>query len=630
MITTPPAARLIISALLAACPVAGLALQPMADYELSGVNGQDGIVVSFQTDGLSADSVVWTTDAGTVREAGIQFDNMTISGVGAGGLSPGGVASIATSIDAYTANGTSGIALNTAWSRARTEIGAIRHASVPGQSMGRVAVDSEGSFFLRGANGLLDQSNNTSAMRLQLNNGNFFYRQGDNEFVWNNFNVDIGFDQGAIGVTNNALVMRADRLDWNILFDFGYRKNATTPFTLGTAGGPDEFIPMLRYGWEGGLTDVRASVRGGGVWYGGDLANRSQGINASWQNNFADDFVWIIGNAGGNEAQIRFGKWVNLPNIQYAWNSPNLTLDFVNAGQEPPGFLYKGNLVKLNAVEPAVAIAIRDLSFLAYNTEVEIIDDPDPVRSYDWGLIYTLGRLNADLLLYPGSRTSTEGFRFDAILAVESPGAWNENSHFLLADTAAGVAVGFINTQFLVEIKDTSFELTGGAGGGLRLHSLGGVRWSLDAVFGGGELDDLSLPVKFADISLLLDASTLDLRLLPPPAGQSYLGFEYNMRLANTSFITIAEPSRPDVRFTIGGISGDVGVSNGRIEVLSASASPEGVPKLVFQQDLEFGLTAGTQPVVISEFSIGPRFIGSMAIPGGRWYGGLALKEQSF
>lgn len=610
------------------------ALQPMEDSELSGVQGRDGITVTFQTDGMTANSVRYRTDVGTVREAGLELSNIDVSGVGVGGLSPGGQTSISTSIDAYESGGSAGLAIDTTWTRTRTHIGALRHMSVPAESAGQIAIDSEGSFFLRSANGLLDHSDATSAMRLQLNNGNFFYRQGNNEFVWNNFNVDIGFDQGVVGVNNNALILRANRMDWNILFDFGYRKDATTPFTLGTVGAPDEFIPMLRYGWQGGLTDVRVDVKGGGVWYGGDINNRSEGLNVSWQNNFATDFVWIIGNAGGNEAQIQFGKWVNLPNAQFAWNAPNITLDFVNAGQEPPGFLYKGVLNKLTALEPATAIAIRDLAFLAYNTEVTIIDDPDPVRSYDWGLIYTLGDLDLDLLMYPGSRTSTEGFRFDMLLGVQSPGDWNQNSHFLLADTAPGsnVAVGFLNTNFLINIRDASFELTGGTDGGLRLHSLGGVSWELDAVFGGGELSDLSQPVKFADISLLLEASELDLRLLPPPVGQAYLGFEYNMRLVNTSFITIAEPSRPDVRFTIGDISGDVGVSNGKIEVLSASAAnnADGVPKLLFEQDLEFGLTAGTQPVLIGDFSIGPRFIGAMAIPGGRWHGTLALKEQIF
>jgi hypothetical protein len=142
-------------------------------------------------------------------------------------------------------------------------------------------------------------------------------------------------------------------------------------------------------------------------------------------------------------------------------------------------------------------------------------------------------------------------------------------------------------------------------------------------------LNDLSEPVKFADISLVLEAETLDLRLIPPPsASETYLGFEYDMRLTDTSKITIAEPSRPDVRFTIGGISGDVGARNGRIQLVSGQDTSDGQPRLKFEQDLVFGLTAGTQPLLIQEFAIGPRFIGEMAIPGGRWRGELALKEQ--
>jgi hypothetical protein len=453
--------------LMASAPVS--ALQMLDDDQLAGVAGRDGLLVTFSTSSLSADQAILEMDAGVTSpgigllEASLVLDDITVTGVDAGGLSPGGTASISAAIDAYTTpGGTAGLGVNLGWNRTRTRIDAIGHGALPGSSIGSVAMDSSGSFSLYGANGLLDHTNPNSAARLTLNQGNFFYRQGNNEFVWNNVEASIGFDAGSIGVAPTGLVLQAARMDWNLLFDFGYRKDAVIPFTLGTPGGPDEYIPMLRYGWAGGLTDFRADIRSGGLWYGADASTRTQGINIGWRNNFDTDFVWIMGIAGGNEAQVRFGNWRNLPGAQFAWEVSSITFDMVNAGQGPRPFLYKGQPVSVDATGPAIALSGRDMKFLAYNTTVNIIDNPDPIRSYNWGLVYTVGRLDADILVYPGARGGGEGLTFDALIGLQSPGAWNANSHFLLADTDADVGVGFINTSFLIDIRDASLELTGG------------------------------------------------------------------------------------------------------------------------------------------------------------------------
>lgn len=652
----------IITILLAAIAAPSTpAMEPLDEVEMAAVSGQDGLAVGLEFQDMTASEVRWEVDQGVMDSTGdlssaLSLENVLMTGVDPGGVNPGQWTSIDTRMDAYgDGAGNGGLGFRTEWGQrneqgdverlTRVQTGAISildNNNVRSDSLGSFVFDSAGSFELYGTAGLF-AADRDAAARLIIDDGQWHYRQGNNEFIWNDISVDIGFDQGGINLGNEGLTFDVDRMDWNILFDIGYRNDPANPFQ------EDESHYYLRYGWGGQLEDFRVEINGGGLAYD----EQSEGVNIRWQNNFvgADDpeneFSWIIGSASsaGDEVVLHFRDWVNLPGADFAMDVSELVLDVVNPGQGPQGFAYKGDTVSVDVTDPGLATSFRDVNFLAYNRTVDVFDtglgdpaDPEsyqdyPYDTFGWGLIYTLGRLDADIILYPDGGTGNEGLRFDANVGVQSPGAWNQNSHFLISDTDEDVALGFVNTNFLVEINNAHFAMTSGPDGGLSLStdtdaSTYGFRWQLDATFGGGDLADLSDPVVLADMELDLRAQDLDLLFIPPQSpADSYLGFEWSAALEDSS-ILLAEPGRPDVGFSISEISGQVGVANGRMELASGASFDDGLPRLVFEQDLQIGITAGGDPLRGENFSIGNNTIGEMAIPGGNIYGRLALKEQ--
>ena len=622
--------------LLALQPGAALALQAMSETDMSAVTGQDGLSAVLSSSSITAATMRLDVDSAEAVLAGsnayLDFDNVTLTGVGADGVGPGAAFTLTTGLDAgANASGDPYLALDAAWSRSRFQVGAVHHENQTTNSIGSFAFDSSGSLSLFNQGILNGAAANNANLRLNITDGIWWYRQSGSEFVWDNMNIDVGFDGGTLEADASGIKLSAARFDYNILFDVGFRENPGTAFQ--TAGA----LPILRYGWEGGLTDFELSINGGGVWYGGDINNRSEGINISFRNNYDTDFAWIIGDAGGNETQLKFTDWVNLPGAASALNVPNLTLDVINANQGPGAINYLGTNYNIAPENNALAVILRDVSFLSYNTRVTLIDNPFPTRDYGWALIYTLGDLDANIYLYPGGLSSSEGIKFDALVALQSPGAWNANSHFLIADSDAGVGIGFVNTDFLVSIDNAYLELvTDGGNGtcgncGLRLNATAAnsdFRWELQALFGGGTIADLSDPVKISDLDLVLHADTLDLLFSPPEAGDTRIRFDWSARLVNDSYISLSEPSRPDVDFRLGAISGDIAARNGVIDLRSGNETADNLPRLVFEQDLQFGITAGTAPLRIDDLSLGSNNIGALAIPGGQWRGVFALKEQ--
>lgn len=629
----PAVFSLIPLVILAATPAAR-AMEAMSESDMSEVTGRDGLYVAFSSQTVTADTIRLDVDSDNAvlaaSNAYVDFDGVTLTGIGLDGTGPGAAFTVATEMDVGANGADPYLALESTWSRMRFQVDAVHHENQPGNSIGSFAFDSSGTINLANQ-GIINTNSNDATFRVDINDGIWWYRQSGNEFVWDNMNIDIGFDGGTISANNTGVTLSAPRFDWNVLFDVGFRESPGTAFQ--TAGA----LPILRYGWAGGLTDFELRIGGGGVWYGGDLNNRSEGLNLSIRNNFDTDFAWIIGDAGGNATQLQFTDWVNLPGAAYALEIPNLTLDVINAVQGPGAINYLGTNYNIAPEDNALAVIMRDVSFLAYNTRVTLIDNPFPTRDYGWSLIYTLGDLDANLYLYPGGASSAEGLKFDALIALQSPGAWNENSHFLIADSDSGVGIGFVNTDFLVSIDDAYVELVADGGNGtcgncgLRLNATtptSDFRWRLQALFGGGTINDLSDPVKLADLSLDFHADTLDLLFSPPESGDTAIRFEWQARLLNDSFISLAEPSRPDVDFRLGQIRGDIAARNGVIDLRSGNETADNQPRLVFEQDLQFGITAGTAPLRIDNLALGSNTIGSLAIPGGQWRGVFALKEQ--
>lgn len=348
-------------------------------------------------------------------------------------------------------------------------------------------------------------------------------------------------------------------------------------------------------------------------------------------------------------AYIHFTDWVNLPGVLYTFDVPNVTFDVVRANQGPGAINYLGTNYNLQPDATALGIAVRDLKFLGHNTKVELYDQSVPgyaPKVMNWGLVYTFGDMDANVFIYPGGRSASlpEGMRLDAHIAVQSPGVWTGNTHFMIADTDPGknVGVGFINTDFLISVDNAFLEINPS---GIRLAVLplnatagalqntvaaGDFSWRLKTTFGGGYMTNLSegSAIEGFGLDLLLHASKLDVTF-KPPTSNTYIGFEWDAVLLNDSYIKITEPGSP-AAFTIGSLAGPLSTRNGKIDLRAGGESADGKPRLAFEQELMAGRTASgvSTDVLMGQLAIGVNNIARLAVPGGIWYGGLALKEQ--
>lgn len=237
-----------------------------------------------------------------------------------------------------------------------------------------------------------------------------------------------------------------------------------------------------------------------------------------------------------------------------------------------------------------------------------------------------------------------EGMRLDAQIAVQSPATWTSNTHFMIADTDAGknVGVGFINTDFLISVDNAFLELNSS---GIRLAVLplnatpgllqntvaaGDFSWRLKTTFGGGYMTNLgdASAIKGFGLDLFLHADKLDLTFSPPTGG-TYIGFNWDANLLGDSYIRLTEPGS-SAAFTIDALSGPLSVHNGKIDLRAGGESADGKSRLAFEQELKAGRTASgvSTDVLMGQLAIGANNIARLAVPGGIWYGGLALKEQ--
>lgn len=647
----------VVAALLLA-PAPVQALSEMSEHELSAVNAQDGLEVSIATNTITADRLRLDIDNPNGSYPGynayLDLEDITLTGVNSDGTTTGLATTFTSTFDvgAVSQSTLPAMAFQSSWTRTRFMAEAIRHQSDSGKSFGSTAFDSSGSLSIINTGGPFNGASNEAYLNAQITDGEWYYRQNGNEFIWDNLNANIGYSGGTLSLDASGITFTATRFDWDVQWDIGYRSSPAVAMSSAA-----DVVPYLHYGWAGGLRNVQATIRGGGVWVG-PVTSRTQGVNISWRADADTDFEWIIGDAGSAPAVLYFQDWVNLPGATAGLNIPNLTLDVINANQGPGGFLYRGTdtdtLYSMPPDAGALAVVMRDTSFLTYNTKVRLVDTTiarDQV--YDWALIYTLGDVDLNLFAYPGGKPSVnaaEGLRFDLALGVQSPGPnWTKNSHFLIGDTDVGsnVAVGFVNTNFLINIDNGYLTLLSS---GLELETQTDFRWRLGAIFGGGILTDLTTPVRMFDLDLDLHASGINVKFNPPPCPLSvcatYMSYQWDARLYQSnaadpstadSSIAISEPSRPNVKLVFGEIGGDVQVRNGVIDLRAGTETPaDNETRLAFEQNLRFGLSAtnpsfysgNNRPLYINDVALGTIKIGAMVLPGGNWYGGFALKEQ--
>ena len=304
-----------------------------------------------------------------------------------------------------------------------------------------------------------------------------------------------------------------------------------------------------------------------------------------------------------------------------------------------------------------------------------IAGDPgnDEVWNKNWGLIYTLGDVDGNIYLYPGGGNADShlagatlpGLRTDLILKVQSRSRdggdmdndgdtseivgpslsdddaysqFTRGTHFMIADTDTNLAVGFHSADLLLAANDLYISVLNS---GLNLNT-SEARIQFLGRFGGGPFPDLSSnPVKGLDINANLEFSQFDLSLNGSPACASppcpvYLRYAGDFTLADLdsalahtqstddtqddgSFISISEPGQADVDLRLARIQGDMAVRNGRLDLQSTTDNGDADPaKLLIQQELLFGATAGGAALEIGRVEFGNRNLGTMVIPSGQ------------
>lgn len=721
----------------AACP----ALEALDESVMSGVHGGDGIEVGLANSGTATMSQLnWITDAGASafgsctggianRHACTYVNSSTLAG-------SGGPLSINTRLDvgAPTSSGSAArMSLDTTWQPMLWVLGGLTlntpTANYSANSLGTFGFLSQGSLRLTNIGGPFNNTGNTATLQY-TSTGDVFLRQGgagSSELSFGNFQFSNRFTNGAAGgqqdalgriaIDNQGLLVSAPFAKTDLLFDLMFK---ATPANFDTTGRSS----ITLFGWSGGLVNPSFLVAPGGIAYGtwATTANnlsgvsrnyydhtgsngggaRSEGlhIDSSWD--FDTDFAWILGQAGGNRTQVRFSNWRKMGNWAGPMLSMPVTFDVMQNNVGPAGLCFGGGFTAgaplqadctaeggqwiaggVPAGRAALAVQIRDGYLHAYNQVVDVFEgSPTPVSvgSYRWSLLYTFGKLDSDIYLYPEGRASgltvtptATGIKADITLMSQSPGFWNQatgtpaqraalyttgagtrwatNTHFMLADTAVGgvttsqYGVGLVNADLLWKVRDMYFRVTAGDSGyptlpgGFWMQSDSAAQYRFRGLFGGGNLQALGAPSAVGLMDLNLSTNRFIFVLSPgtPVGGDVPIAFSGLLDLDGTSYFRLAEPSSPSSYFTIYNVSGRIGWANGKVNLISGPNNlPSGLPKLNLSNDLLFGSSAtfgnasapavaNAQPL-IGSIGFGVENFGRVAIPAGVWNSDISIK----
>ncbi|MFN3586104.1 MAG: hypothetical protein ACK4UT_01255 [Moraxellaceae bacterium] len=704
------------------------AMQALDEESLSGVTAQDGMTVHLHNAGsLGFSQSKWITDGGaaplgacsggTANRHACTLTALTITGV------DGNPATATATFDAYGGSNP-GLAYRFDWNPVLSNLGYLT-INTPARdysnnSIGALGIYSSGHFHLSNA-GLFNAAGSTARYSF-LSKGDIIYRQGDigtPELSMGNFELSTKFSTGAaggqtastgtIGLTADGIRIAAPYTQTFLRFDLMYHGNPAVAFDRDNRRG------ILRFGWLGGLANARMDINAGGVGYGTYNSNtqnllsganysfqndtgspgnpRSEGINLLSQWDFDSDFAWVIGQvAGSNETQARFSQWrkmATLPASTPMLTMP-VTLDVVQNGTGPQGLCLGGGFTSgmptqgactsaggswiaggVPASQAAMAALIRDGRLHAYSQKIDIIDpaSSNPYSTYDWGVVYTMGKLDADVYFYPEGRnqgvavtTNSTGLKADMTIGIQSPGFWQRanssnpvtraqagtnwatNTHLMLADTAVGgdstqqYALGFVNADVLWSARNLYLRVVGSDSGypqipgGLWLQTDTGARYQLRGLFGGGNLLDLSNPVGISLMDINISTTRFIFALHPDVliAGDAPIGFSGLLDLDGSSYLSIGEVGSPQSAYRFNNLSGRIGWRNGRADLVSGQNSADGLPRFTLKNELLFGQTAnfgsgGGNPVVTG-VGFGTESFGRMAIPAGRWESEITLR----
>lgn len=693
-----------------------LSMEALSESEMAAVNGQDGITVRLQNEtGISADQINWTMDENATNGAGdslqnslrigkpgIAGDGFSLTPIGPGGAPASHDLDITLDLDAYTnSEGRPGLGIDARWDRMRARIDSMS-VSDDSRSFGTMALDSEGRFALFGDGGLFNANSDHASLLLNVGNvdasdpdpsnwvvdnpGQLYYRQGtptdpeSTEARLDNLGFLLNMRQGTLGIDSDGLLVSSapgSRTDFNLTFDVV--ANANSSFQKD----PASDLPMLFFGWRGGLENFDFRLKPGGTWLPDGTV--TEGITTSLGFDLADDFQVVIGEAGDDRSFLEFTDPQSLPNTL----SPGrkdvefgaLTLDAISPGQGVGGICFGGSnslgplsgcsaesfaslpaeLIEIPPSDTGLALIARDWGLHTYSSKVSFRDDFDSsldIENQGWALIYTLGDLASNVYLYP---QLDGGIRMDAVAAIQTLGTsqqerWENGTHFMIGDTDMNVGIGLVGSDVLFATQDMGINLSL-SDGGLRFHSEQGTRLQLRGMFGGGEIPDMSTPVNISYFDMNLEFDEFAFNVLPHLNGE-YLNFGGFFSFANLnndfsndtggahghddgSYISLAEPGfdRLDVDFRLDNIRGDIGIpanvvgSGGKIDLISASSASDNVPKLRIESNMNIG-TLATSPSgapgdpLLFDVEFGGSHLGSMAIPSSKIYSSITLKPQ--
>ncbi|MDX1803571.1 MAG: hypothetical protein R3292_05780 [Alcanivorax sp.] len=459
---------------------------------------------------------------------------------------------------------------------------------------------------------------------------------------------------------------------------------------------------LMHFGWLGSVKNAELKWTTDGIWsgatdYADTAATTTRGLRLSTQWDFVSasdaaslgdpnkEFRWRLGEtadvASADQSQMNFelGDWTMWGNRTAAKPAalyvPMVSLDVINGQGEgapalcwgeatatcgggqlvdvQPGYIsgiYNDGTTSLAANSGdagAIALIMRDAQLQAYSQKVTLLETDAggtvSSRKFNWGLIYSLANVNANIYLYPGGSGSAgsinNGVIADIALSSQTladDGSnqqgfnWDHGTHLMIADTDAQMGIGFMSSSFLLAANDTRIWVKNQTGadyysGGLDFFSPQ-ARFNYSATFGGGLLPDNaaynpgSTTVPQTVNGALLDINLegmVNLRLSPsdpnesnnPNNARNFLAYSGALRLGNNSgtpnfdgatstsgygtYLSIAEPSQPSSAIRLANITGDIAFTNGMVDIVGTgeqAGSPE--PKMVIANDIQIGYAA--------------------------------------
>ena len=260
-----------LTILLAMLPLQVVALQPMADDQLSGIAGRDGISIDISSNaGWSAGQMTWVTDDGGLnnfacaggvpnQHACTRLRDVALTG-------QGGPLALSAELDVGTASdGHPYLSVQGQWGSAATpvrlELGGLTLVTpahdASNQSLGEFALISHGSVDLVNRGGLFNSTGNHAYLDIQ-STSDLIYRQGGPgapELSLADMVFNVAFTNGAAAGHQRAqgrfsldpegIAIRGPFANVDFTFDLAFK---AAPMDFDQSGRRN----MMRFGWQGG------------------------------------------------------------------------------------------------------------------------------------------------------------------------------------------------------------------------------------------------------------------------------------------------------------------------------------------------------------------------------------------